>query len=40
MIQCEGYKAFRGTMRIKPTNPKFPVSEIKADWLYKPEYDR
>ena len=38
MIQVEGYKAFRGTMRITPANPKFPQQEIHGDWLYKPEY--
>ena len=39
MICVEGYKAFRGTMRITPKNPVFPVMEITGDWLYKPEYD-
>lgn len=39
MIQVEGYKAFRGVMRITPTNPKFPQQEIYGDWLYKPQYD-
>ena len=38
MIQVEGYKAFRGTMRITPVNPEFPQQEIHGDWLYKPEY--
>ena len=38
MIQVEVYKAFHGTMRIVPTNPKFPTREIAdADWLYKPD---
>lgn len=32
-----GYKAFHGTMRIKPcTGAPF---ELIGDWLYKPEYD-
>lgn len=37
MICVEGYKAFRGTMKISPKNmePKF----VLGDWLYKPEYD-
>lgn len=39
MICVEGYKAFRGIMKITPTNPNFPAEEIEADWLYKPEYD-
>jgi len=34
MIQVEGYKAFRGTMRITPKNPQFPQQEIHGDWLY------
>ena len=39
MISCEGYKMFRGIMRIVPKNPKFPCVDINAFWLYKPEYD-
>ena len=39
MIQVGGYRAFRGTMRIIPKNPKFPQQEIHGDWLYKPEYN-
>ena len=39
MLQCEGYKMFRGIGRIKSVNPKFPVLEIEGDWLYKPEWD-
>lgn len=39
MLKCEGYKMFRGTMRVTPTNPKFPQVDITGDWLYKPEYD-
>lgn len=38
MIQVEGYKAFRGTMRITPKNPQFPQQKIHGDWLYKPEH--
>ena len=38
MLECEGYKMFHGIMRLTPKNPKFPVKEIEADWLYKPEY--
>ena len=30
---------FNGVMKITPKNLKFPVSEIEAVWLYKPEYD-
>lgn len=38
MICSEGYKAFRGTMRIVPKNPNMKPYELTADWLYKPEY--
>ena len=39
VLSCEGFKMFRGVMRITPKNPKFTPKEIEADWLYKPEYD-
>lgn len=39
MIRVEGYKAFRGVMRIIPKNEKFSPYEVEGDWLYKPEYD-
>ena len=38
MINVEGYKAFRGTLRITPQNTKFPIEELHGDFLYKPEY--
>lgn len=38
MICSEGYKAFRGTMRIVPKNPSMKPYELTTDWLYKPEY--
>lgn len=31
MIQVEGYKAFRGKMRITPMNPKFPQQKSMAN---------
>lgn len=39
MIKVEGYKAFHGTMRIKPKNglPAFCICD--KDWLYKPDTD-
>lgn len=39
MIKVEGYKAFRGTMRITPANINLQSITIHGDWLYKPEYD-
>lgn len=35
-VSVEGYKAFRGTMRIVP-KAKVPSFELTGDWLYKPE---
>lgn len=43
MISVDGYKAFRGTMKIKATIPNgaggFDKKSfgIYGDWLYKPE---
>lgn len=39
IISVEGYKAFRGVMRITPKNTNFPAREIEGDWLYKPDTD-
>lgn len=38
MISVEGYKAFRGTMRITPKTDRVQPFELAGDWLYKPEY--
>lgn len=35
-IFVEGYKAFRGTMRITP-KAAVPAYDLHGDWLYKPE---
>lgn len=37
MICVEGYRAFRGTMRITPKNPALAPIERTGDWLYKPD---
>lgn len=39
MICVEGYKAFRGTMKVTPGNPAYPPYELTGDWLYKPDTD-
>lgn len=39
MIKVEGYKAFRGVMRIVPKVAGVEPYEIKGDWLYRPESD-
>ena len=40
MIKVDGYKAFRGTMRINVMFPSGVITQsfdIYGDWLYKPE---
>ena len=39
IIEVDGYKAFRGVMKIIPKSPQFSPYEVCGDWLYKPEYD-
>lgn len=37
VLSVEGYKAFRGTMRIRPKTAAVPAFELTGDWLYKPD---
>jgi hypothetical protein len=38
MINVEGYKAFRGTMRITPSQSSgADPFELTGDWLYRPD---
>lgn len=37
MIEVEGYKAFRGIMRVTPKCQNVVPFESKGDWLYKPD---
>lgn len=39
MIKVEGYKAFKGVMKITPKNADFKPFELESDWLYKPGTD-
>lgn len=39
MIKVDGYKAFRGTLRVTPTATGFKPYSITGDCLYKPEHD-
>ena len=39
MIEVEGYKMFRGVMRITPKSELIKPFKLKGDWLYKPEND-
>lgn len=39
MIRVEGYKAFRGEMKISPKAPGIEPFTMSGDWLYKPDTD-
>lgn len=40
MITVEGYKAFRGLMKITPKRgADVPPFTLSGDWLYKPDTD-
>ena len=39
MIEVEGYKAFRGKLRVTPTAEGYAPYELTGDFLYKPEHD-
>lgn len=39
MIKVEGFKAFKGTMKITPKNPSITPFILTGDWLYKPDYN-
>ena len=38
MIKVDGYKAFRGVMKITPKCEGVPPFELEGDWLFKPEF--
>ena len=39
MIKVEGYKAFKGVMKITPKNTEFKPFLLEGEWLYKPDTD-
>ena len=40
VIEVEGYKAFRGVMKITPRgNSPMGIVRVVGDWLYKPDTD-
>ena len=39
MIEVEGYKAFRGVMRIVPKSGLVEPFELEGNWLYNPMFD-
>ena len=40
MIEVNGFKVFRGTMRITPIPSTSDPFEVRGNWLYRPKYDR
>lgn len=38
MLNCEGYRMFRGKATVTPCNGKEPFTVV-GDWLYKPEWN-
>lgn len=39
MLECEGYKMFKGTALVRPKTVNLAVMAIKGTWLYKPEHN-
>lgn len=39
MIEVEGYKMFKGVMRIAPKSGLVAPFEKEGSWLYNPVYD-
>lgn len=37
MIEVEGYKAFKGTMKITPKSETISSFQTLGEWLYKPD---
>lgn len=35
MLQAEGYKMFRGTIKVTPKNTNIKPFELTGTWLYK-----
>ena len=38
MIKVDGYKAFRGVMKITPKCESVSSFELEGDWLFKPDF--
>lgn len=39
MIKVEGFKAFRGSLRVTPKNANIAPFLLKGDFLYMPDTD-
>lgn len=37
MITAEGYKAFRGILKITPKNDSIEPFTMEGDWIYRPD---
>lgn len=37
MLKLEGYKMFKGVMRITPKSESVKPFEIESTWLYRPD---
>lgn len=37
MIEVEGYKAFRGKIKVTPRCDSVPAFELEGEFLYKPD---
>lgn len=39
MLECEGYKMFKGSALISSPNGRFEPFTVSGVWLYKPEFE-
>ena len=39
MLECEGYKMFKGSAFIRPTTVNFTPFQESGTFLYKPEFN-
>ena len=39
MIKVEGFKAFRGVLKVTPKTDLVPPFEVEGEFLYNPEND-
>lgn len=39
MLECEGYKMFKGSAVIRPATVNFTPFQERGTFLYKPEFD-
>lgn len=39
MLECEGYKMFKGILKVFPKSDKIKPFQLEGTFLYKPECD-